>query len=157
MAIVKKNFKDVTTSERSLYQKALSVLEKNQLDYGLELLKSLVQRDPGFMDARSRLRNVEQIKTSSMNGLAKVIAQIKSLPYLIKAQTIAGKQPLEAMKLAEEALALNLHQAGVLKLLAQVAKGQDATYISSEAIEIMMEMDPMNEGNLRTAAALYKE
>ena len=157
MAIVKKNFKDVTTTERAHYQKALSVLEKNQLDYGLELLKSLVQRNPGFMDARSRLRSIEQIKTSNMNGLAKFIAQLKSIPYVIKAQTIAGKQPLEAMKLAEEALALNLHQANVLKLLATVAKGQNATFISSEAIEIMMEMDPMNEGNLRTAATLYKE
>ena len=114
MAIVKKNFKDVTTTERALYQKAISVLEKNQLDYGLELLKSLVQRNPGFLDARSRLRAVEQMKTSDMNALAKVIAQIKSIPYLLKAQTMAAKKPLEAMKMAEEALALNLHQANVL-------------------------------------------
>ena len=79
MAIVKKNFKDVTTSERSLYQKALSVLEKNQLDYGLELLKSLVQRDPGFMDARSRLRNVDQDIQYERIGKSDCTNQVASL------------------------------------------------------------------------------
>lgn len=157
MAIVKKNFKDVTSAERNLYQKALAVLEKRQIDYGVELLKSVVQRNPGFMEARSRLRAVEQAKTAELSPIAKIIANLKSMLYIMKAQTMAAKKPLEAMALTEEALALNLHQAGALKLLATISKHADAPFIGSEAIEIMLDMDPGNEGNLRTAAALYKD
>ena len=156
MAIVKKSYKDVTTGVRAVYQKGADMIGKRQLDYGIELLKQVVQKEPGFMDARNMLRAAEKEKSSSMSGFAKFIANIKSLRWILKAQAAAGKNPVEAMSYTEEALALNLYSTQALNLLATAAKNADAGFISSEALEILVDMDPENEANLRSAADLYQ-
>ena len=69
-SIKKKNFKDVTTGVRAVYQKGVEMIDKRQMDYGIELLKQVVQKEPGFIEARKVLRAAEKEKTSAMSGFA---------------------------------------------------------------------------------------
>lgn len=43
MAIEKKSLRDVSSGVRAVYQKALDVISKGSEDYGIELLKGVVQ------------------------------------------------------------------------------------------------------------------
>lgn len=156
MAIVKKNFKDVTTGVRAVYQKGVEMIDKRQMDYGIELLKQVVQKEPGFIEARKVLRAAEKEKSSGMSGFAKFIANIKALRWILKAQACVSKNPQQAMAYTEEALALNLYSTQALNLLATAAKNASAGFISSEALEILVDMNPDDEPNLRSAAELYQ-
>ena len=60
MAIERKELKDIATTTRSAFQKAMGEVQKGNSDYALELLKGIVQRNPGFVDARAALREAEK-------------------------------------------------------------------------------------------------
>ena len=49
MAIVKKSLSEVSPAVRAAFQKAQDVLSKNNLAYGIELLKEIAKKDPGVL------------------------------------------------------------------------------------------------------------
>lgn len=157
MAIEKKQLRDVPASIRNIYQKAVGVIANNGLDYGIELLKSVVKAEPGFIDARNALRSAERAKIDKMGGFAKFLATMKSNKYIIKGRTQVSKKPLEAMKNAEEALALNVKNSQALSLLADAARNAEALFITVEALEAIHDIDPKNEATINKLADVYKE
>ena len=60
MDIVKKTLKDVPAGTKSAYTKAMQVMNQNNLEYAITLFKEIVQFDPGFLDAREKLRKCER-------------------------------------------------------------------------------------------------
>ncbi len=152
----KKNIKDVSSSLRTAYQKAQEVLRKNNVDYAIELLKSVVQKDPAFVDARLLLREQEQKKSESLGAFAKIVANVKSSMIINKGKGKVKKDPLLAMNLAEEALALNLNSTSALNLLAEAAEGAKAYFVAVEAFETIDGFQPKNEFNLRNLARAYE-
>ena len=157
MAIEKKEIRDVSASVRNVYQKAVGVIQNQGLDYGIELLKSVVQADPGFMDARKALRDAENVKADSMGGFAKFMANLKANRFILKGRAISSKKPLDAMALAEDALALYLRNSQALSLLADAARNADAMFITIEANETILAMDPENESQINKLLEIYRE
>lgn len=157
MAIEKKELMDVSTSIRSLYQKAVKMLENDTgIDYGVELLKSVVQREPGFLLARAALRDAERRKSDKLGGFAKFMAKLKSGSFIAKAKLGAGKNPKEAMSQVEEALALYLYSPAALGVLSDAAQAADAGFIAIESLELVQELEPANEANMNKLIDLYK-
>ena len=148
MDIVKKTLKDVSPATKSAYNKALAVLNQNNVDYAITLFKEIVQFDPGFLDARAKLREAERLHFAKMNAVAKALAAVKSVGFISKGNMLKAKKPKEAMDQAEEALALNLFNPAALTLLAESAKKLNAMFICVEAYEIIVEKDDKNEANV---------
>lgn len=63
---------------------------------------------------------------------------------------------MEAMKNAENALALTLKCESALNLLADAAQALDAPFIAAEAIEIIIDFHPENESILKKLAGIYE-
>lgn len=157
MAIERKELKDIATTTRSAFQKAMGEVQKGNSDYALELLKGIVQRNPGFVDARAALREAEKIRSNKMGGLGKFFAGLKSSKFIVRAKANAAKNPVGALAELEEALALYLYAPTVLNTLADVAKNGGANFIAIEALEIINELDPKNEANLNKLCELYEK
>lgn len=157
MAIVRKELRDVSANMRSAFQKAQDVLRKNNIDYGVELLKNIVQREPGFIDARAALRDAERRKAGAMGAFAKIMANIKGNLAIVKGKTLVSKKPLEAMSCAEDVLALYFKFPPALNLLAEAAEAAEANFIAIEALEAIKEFDPDNEANLDNLARIYEK
>ena len=157
MPVTKKNITEVSSADRSAYQKAQDVLAKNSLDYGIELLKGIVKKEPGFLDARVMLRKAEKTKYAHMSALAKGLAAIQCLGPIMKGRAFVAKKPLVALGYAEDALAINVAATPAYKLLADAAKVCEAPFIAVEAYEALVDKDPKNEANLKTLAELYEE
>lgn len=157
MPITKKNITEVSSAVRSAYQKAQDVLAKNSLDYGIELLKGIVKKEPGFLDARVMLRKAEKTKYAHMSVIAKVFSAIQCMGPIMKGRAFVAKKPLVALGCAEDALAINVAATPAYKLLADAAKVCEAPFIAVEAYEALVDKDPKNEANLNTLAALYEE
>lgn len=156
MPVTKKNITEVSSAVRSAFQKAQDVLAKNSLEYGIELLKGIVKKEPGFMDARVMLRKAEKTKYAHMNAFSKMLANIQCLGPIMKGRTFVSKKPLAALGCAEDALAINVAAVPAYKLLADAAKVCEAPFIAVEAYEALVDKDPKNEANLKTLAELYE-
>jgi len=156
MAIVKKTLKDVSPATKSAFTKAMTVMNQNNLEYAITLFKEIVQFDPGFLDAREKLRKCERDYSAKMGAVAKALAAVKSAKFLTKGNMLKAKKPKEAMDQAEEALALNLFNPAALNLLADSAKKLGAMFICVEAYEIIVERDDKNEANIVKLGDFYK-
>ena len=156
MDIVKKTLKDVSPATKNAYTKAMTVMNQNNLQYAITLFKEIVQFDPGFLDAREKLRKCERDYYEKMGGVAKTMGIAKSLPYITKGNVLKAKKPKEAMDQAEEALAFNLFNPAALTLLADAAKKIGAMFIAVEAYEIIVEKDDKNEANIVKLGEYYK-
>ena len=156
MAIVKKTLKDVPVGTKNAYTKAMQVMNQNNLEYAITLFKEIVQFDPGFLDAREKLRKCERAHYAKMGAVAKALAAVKAAKFLAKGNMLKAKKPKEAMDQAEEALAFNLFNPAALTLLAESAKKLDAMFICVEAYEIIVEKDDKNEANIVKLGEYYK-
>jgi len=156
MDIVKKTLKDVPAGTKSAYTKAMQVMNQNNLEYAITLFKEIVQFDPGFLDAREKLRKCERDYFAKMGAVAKALSTVKAAKFLTKGNMLKAKKPKEAMDQAEEALALNLFNPAALNLLAESAKKLGAMFICVEAYEILVEKDDKNEANIVKLGEYYK-
>ena len=156
MAIVKKTLKDVSAATKSAYTKAMQVMNQNNLEYAITLFKEIVQFDPGFLDAREKLRKCERDYFAKMGAVAKALSAIKAIGFVTKGNMLKAKKPKEAMDQAEEALAVNLFNPAALNLLAECAKKLNAMFIAVEAYEILVEKDDKNEANIVKLGEYYK-
>lgn len=119
MPFKKVEFQKLSPAYRNAYTKARDVIAKGNLDYGITLLKEIVIALPGFVEARTSLRDAEEKKAAQMGGLAKLIAQFRQAGDLTKAIAVR-KQPELAMRHAEEAAAKLLNKK-VMLLIAEIA------------------------------------
>lgn len=150
-----KSISEVSSGIRTAFQKANDAIRKNNTDYAIEILKGIVKSNPGFMDARKALRKQERIHTEGLSGFAKLLVGLKTLKFIAKGKTSLNKKPMDALKAAEDALAVSLNQMSALNLLADAAVELDAYFIAIEALEIALEYQPENQSNLRKLHDVY--
>lgn len=152
----KKEFKDVSDGIRTHYKSAMSAIEKKNYDYAILLLKGIVQKEPGFIVAREQLRKIERIKTGNTGVVKKLVASLLTSASVTSGKSLlARKKTLEAMKKAEDALAVSLASLPALNLLAQTAEAMGAQFIAIEALEIAREYFPKNLSVLDWLARAY--
>jgi len=104
------------------YQKALAALERNNLDYAIEMFIQCLNVEPNFTQARQYLRATQMKKTESAGGLKRMFTAAKLTPLLTKAKVSVQKNPTEAMTLAEQALTEDPKNGQALLLLAEAAE-----------------------------------
>ena len=154
--IEKKNINSVTSQVREIYQKGLEAAHKNNFEYAIDLLKTAVTLEPGFIDARQELRSIEK-KNSDKNkkNFLKAL-KIKKLLKLGQLD-IVRKKYFDAYSCAEDALALDVKNLLALFLMADVAKYLEAHFIIIETLELAKEFYPDNTDVLKKLANAYKD
>ncbi|MCF6176400.1 MAG: tetratricopeptide repeat protein [Victivallaceae bacterium] len=152
-----KELKDVSSSQRELYKKAVQSGQRKNTDYAIKQLLMLVKATPELIPVREELRKQERIKSDNIGGIGKLMAKIKPLLTVAKIKATIAKKPREAMKLCEECLAAFLYNPLILGLLADAALNAKAPFIAIESRKLSREIDPDNETNLRKLADVYKK
>ena len=77
----KKTLKEVSSSLRSIYQKAQDAQNKSNPDYAIELYKTVLAKEPCFIEAREKLRIVHAWIFGQRP--AKSATELSSLPFTI--------------------------------------------------------------------------
>ncbi len=151
-----KHIGQVSSSLKGNYQSALQALDKKNPEYAIMLLKGVVQKEPGFKEARELLRKIEKEHTEKLGALAKLMCGLKiSAPLAAGNTYLAAKKPMEALKQAEEALAINLSSLPALSLHAKAAEALDASFLVIETLEIAHAYYPKNLPTLNWLAEAY--
>ncbi|MDD5598881.1 MAG: tetratricopeptide repeat protein [Victivallaceae bacterium] len=152
-----KTLQDVTAALREVYNRATAAGRKRNWDYAIELMLSVILKEPTLEPARQELRNYEAGKSENIGFFGKIIAGISAAFKVPKIRVLAKKDAFKAMYECEKLLGKYLYNWSALNALADAAGSAGAFFISIEALEIIRGKKPNNESNLRKLADYYKE
>lgn len=152
-----KDINSISSELQQAFSRAVHAIDKNNLEYATEILKELVLKDPGFVQAREKLRVVEKMQIKSgFFGNAISSIKVKKIVKLAQFDLFRGKYT-DAMAKAEEALAINIKDLSALKILAEVGKALSALFIAIEAYELAYSFYPDNPEVIKLLAEIYRQ
>lgn len=136
-----KSANELRAHVRESYDKGVAALQKNNLDYAIELFMQVVRQEPSCYDARQALRATQHKRSGTRSGgmFKKFLGATNTMT---KGRLALRSDPLEAILIAEEALNDDPTNAGAHQLLADaaIAAGFPKTAILS--LEVAFKFNP---------------
>ena len=155
--IAKKNIHDVSPKVRSIFDKGVEAAGKNNYEYAIDLLKTAVIMEPGFLAAREKLRSLEkQLFLSKSKKKFFSSLKVKKILKIAKLDLVRKKYN-EAYASVEEALAIDISNLSALYLLSEIAEILKASFIVIETYKLALEFHPENPDVLRKLANAYRD
>lgn len=154
MALAKKTLKDIDSRLRQAYQKGMEMAKSNPA-YGILIMVDIVKQNPGFTEARKFLREIE-LRKKPKGGLGGFFAKLKGTKIATQAGSALKKDPMAALALVEDALAININTPQALNVMADAADVLEAPFLAIEAMEIMSRFAPNDLNILERLARAYQ-
>jgi tetratricopeptide (TPR) repeat protein len=134
-----KSVSDLPRDLRELYQKGTTALQRQNFDYAIAILQQVLQREPACLEARQALRAAQLKKTGgSTSFFKKVLGGAGASPLIAKAQMAKGRNPLEAMQIAEQILEGDPQSNSGHKILAEAALAAGLPKTACFAYELLL-------------------
>jgi tetratricopeptide (TPR) repeat protein len=101
-----KTLNEISREARSLFSKGSEALSRENFDYAIALLNQSLEKEPGFYDCRKALRDAQfrKLGDGGKGFFKKMLSGAGSSPQVAKAKMVIGKNPAEALAIAEEIL-----------------------------------------------------
>ncbi len=126
---------------RDLFEKGKQAVQRDNLDYALDLFVDALKKDPAFFECREELRKAQLKKSGQKKGLfSKALGGAN--PNLAKAKVVLGKNSGEAMFLAEKALCSDANNASAHKIVADAAKALNLPQTAVLSLECAVRTKP---------------
>lgn len=152
-----KQIHEIPRALREQYEKGKAAFERNNLDYAISILSNVVEREPGFFEARQALRASQFKKAGQKSGsfLSRIVGSAN--PKLVQAQVALRNHPLQALNLAEQVLNTDPNNVTAHKVLAEAAWAADFPRTAVLSLEIAYKQSPKDrEVAMRLAQGLAK-
>ena len=153
--MAEKTTDNISRLANDFYQKALAALERNNLDYAIEMFIQSLGVEPNFTKARQYLRATQMKKTESAGGFKRMFTAAKLTPLLTKARVSVQKNPNEAMMLAEQALTEDPKNSQALQVLAEAAEVAKLPETVVQTLETYTRLNPKDTKALHWLARSY--
>ncbi|MBP7275876.1 MAG: tetratricopeptide repeat protein [Kiritimatiellae bacterium] len=144
---------------RDAFEKAASAVERNNLDYAIEMLTGLLDREPQALEAR-RLLRAAQVRRFLAKGaptsMRHTLASLSGMMAMMKINKLIKKSPVEALQAAERLMNSDPFNPSFYNLVAKTAQAADMPEVAVNALETAREVTPDDIELLRTMGALYK-
>ena len=150
-----KTFDTVNRQARDLYQKAQGSIERNNLDYAIELFQEVLRLEPNFTKARKILRAAQMKRAESQGSFKRAMAAAKVQPTLMKGRAVLGKNPAEAMVIAESALCEDPRNGQALQLLAEAAEAACYPETAAQTLDHHTQVNPRDTRALHSLGRIY--
>jgi len=127
---------------QELFKKGKVALDRQNLDYAIDMFQSCVEREPGFLEARELLRAAEMRLRGGKKGskFSRLVSSVSDLPALMGARgDIKSGKPLEAMVTAEKKLRADPVNKTYLTLLAEAAESAEMLEVAVQTLEFARE------------------
>jgi tetratricopeptide (TPR) repeat protein len=144
--MAEKNINEVPREARLLFVKANEAAQRENLDYAIALFNQVLEKEPGFFDCRKALRAAQIQKAGSGRGfLKKMWGNASSQPQVAKAMMAMGKNPAEAMAIAEEILNGDPNSSAAHRLIVQGANALELPQTAVMSLENMVKNSPKDK------------
>lgn len=150
----------VSAPSRDLFNKGLTLLERGNLDYAVDLLTRSVEMCPEFLQARRYLRiaEVQRFKRQRPGAVGQALSLLKGLPSYVQAQAaLKSGRFSAALSHVERLLALEPLNKGYVRLFADVADGMGFPEAAVQTLEVYRENFPQDPEILLLLGEIYME
>ncbi|MDR0532351.1 MAG: tetratricopeptide repeat protein [Verrucomicrobiales bacterium] len=145
----------LTSQQLEIYRKAKEAGDRQNFDYAITLLRSIVSQTPGHLDSRRMLRANELLKFKASSIFSRKSAGLKVAPLQLKGKSVVKKSPQEAMEIAEDILAIDPTSNAGNELLAEAAEALELHDVAILAHETLRDANPKDLENLKTLGQIY--
>jgi tetratricopeptide (TPR) repeat protein len=142
-----KAINEIPPDSRRLFTKANEAAQRDNSDYAIDLYCQVLEKEPGFLECRRLLRAEQQKKAGkgSSGFFRKMMSGAGSSPHIAKAKMVIGKNPADAMAIAEQVLNGDPSSAAALRIVADAAVAMELTQTACFALETMVELSPKDK------------
>jgi tetratricopeptide (TPR) repeat protein len=145
----------LTPSQQESFKRAKSAAEKQNYDYAISLLSSLLKEVPAFTDGRRLLRANELVKAKNASSFSKSLSSVKIAPLYMRGKNALKKAPAESIITAEEILAIDPTSEQGNELLAEAATASGLPDVAVLAWETLSSAKPNDIKILKSLAQAY--
>ncbi len=150
------DLQEITEKEKRLYDTALSAHERKNYAYGIDLLRTLLKKYPGLIEARMKLREMQMDRIGKVSMLSQALATVGAiLPYLKVKRLAAKGNYAEALDAGEGAMGKDPTAWFPCIVLFRAAEAADVDAICLMALEQAIEFHPKSLQVLDWLAQLY--
>jgi predicted Zn-dependent protease len=152
--MAEKQISEISRDARALFTKAVEAGQRNNLDYSITLFNQLLQKEPAFFECRKALR-AAQFKKAGGGGsgfFKKMMSGAGSSPQIAKAKLVIGKNPGEAMAIAEQILNGDPENGAAHRIIVDAANALELPHTAVLSYETLVKQSPKDR-NLAIAFA----
>jgi len=136
-----KSVNELRANVREIHEKGIAALQKNNLDYAIELFMQVLRQEPACFDTRQALRATQHRRAGNKSGglFKKFLGATNTMT---KGRLALRSVPLEALIIAEEALNDDPTNAGAHQLLADAALASGFPKTAILSLEVAFKFNP---------------
>jgi tetratricopeptide (TPR) repeat protein len=132
---------------RRLYIKAGEAAQRENPDYAITLFCSVLEKEPGFFNCRRSLREEQAKKAAGATTgfFKKMMSGAGASPQIAKAKMTIGKNPGEAMAIAEQVLNADPNNSYAHRIIVDGALALDLPKTAVMSLEVMVRNAPKDK------------
>ncbi len=146
--------------QQDLFNRGFKALERNNVDYAIEMLAECVSQEPRFLRGWKFLRaaQTKKYKKKSISGLSKAINTAKGFPVYASAMAmLKANKPQSAMMTIEKLLRDDPTDAKNGLLFAQAAAAAELPEVAILTLELVREYNPEDVAILSWLGGIYQK
>jgi tetratricopeptide (TPR) repeat protein len=132
---------------RRSHTKAVEAAQRENHEYAVALFADVLKKHPGFFEGRKQLRAAQLAKAGAQSTgfFKKMLSGAGNSPQIAKAKMSLGKNPAEAMAIAEEVLSGDPNSSAAHRIIADAAVALELPKTRVFALESMAKISPKDK------------
>jgi tetratricopeptide (TPR) repeat protein len=142
--MAEKTLNEISRDARVLFTKGAEAAQRENTDYAITLFNQVLEKEPAFFECRRALRTA-QFKKAGNGGTGffkKMLSGAGSSPLVAKAKMALGKNPGEAMAIAEQILNTDPNNASAHRIIVDAAKALELPHTAVLSYETLVKSSP---------------
>jgi len=142
--MAEKSISGISADARRRYTKATEAVQRENLDYAIELFNQVLEQEPEFFECRKALREAQFKKAGDKGSgfFKKMWSGASSSPLVAKGQIALRSNPANALAIAEQILNSDPNNSGAHKLIVEAANALDLPRTAALSYETLSENSP---------------
>ena len=141
--MAEKSLSELPRDLRMLYTKGHDALQRDNFDYAIDLFNQVLAKQPAIYECRKALRTAQMKKAGGGSGFfKKMLSSAHSQPLVAKGHMALGKDPAEALRIAEQILNGDPTNSAAHKLAVEAAAALELPRTAVLSLEVLAANSP---------------
>ncbi|MEJ0089410.1 MAG: hypothetical protein WDM80_06665 [Limisphaerales bacterium] len=142
--MAEKTVNEISREARLLFTKGTEAAQRENTDYAISLFNQVLEKEPAFYGCRKALRDAQFKKAGSGGGgfFKKMMSGAGSSPQIAKAKMVLGKNPGEAMAIAESVLNGDPNNSSAHRIIVDAAQALELPHTAVLSYETLAKNSP---------------
>ena len=142
--MAEKNVNEISREARLLFVKGTEAVQRDNMDYAISLFNQVLEKEPAFFECRKALRGAQFKKAGSGGSgfFKKMMSGAGSSPQIAKAKMVLGKNPGEAMAIAEQILNGDPNNSSAHRIIVDAAQALELPHTMVLSYETLAKNSP---------------